>query len=339
MYTKDWFKGKRITVMGLGLHGGGLGVAKWLLRVGAKITVTDLKTRQELERSVRELEKERAAGGRRRATFRMYRPKYVFGRHDESDFKNSDMVIRNPAVRRDNKYLRLAERNEIPVETEAALFMLLCPFPVIAVTGTKGKSTTVTLLGEIFARHDSRTVVGGNIRISQFNALDRLLRVAQRGGKPVPVILELSSWQLEGLEKHRLSPHVSVVTNIMEDHLSAYNGLADYARAKSLILAFQDDADVAVMNQDDERVMAMGCRSRPRGATFGGRRFPFSVKALRGDGCFVRQGKIVLRDGKKVHELLPLTALRVFGEHNVPNVLAACAVAYVTGVPDRKSVV
>ncbi len=238
-------------------------------------------------------------------------------------------------MRRDNKFLRLAERNRVPVETEAALFMLLCPFPVTAVTGTKGKSTTVTLLGEIVSRYDSRTVVGGNIRISQFDSLDKLLRAAKRGDKSVPVILELSSWQLEGLEQHRLSPHVGAVTNIMEDHLNAYSGLADYTRAKSLILAFQNSSDVAVVNQDDERVVAMGQRNRPQGATFAGRRFPFSVKALRGDGCFVRQKKIVLRDGRNVREVLPLSALQISGEHNVPNVLAACAVAYVMGIPVR----
>jgi UDP-N-acetylmuramoylalanine--D-glutamate ligase len=147
------------------------------------------------------------------------------------------------------------------------------------------------------------------------------------------VILELSSWQLEGLEKHRFSPHISVVTNIMEDHLNSYRGMSDYVRAKSLILAYQSADDFAVINLDDPRVAAMGERNRPRGASFAGRRFPFSMKALRGDGCFVRAKKIVLRRQGKVSEVLPLSSLRLAGEHNVPNVLAACAAASVMGVP------
>jgi len=332
MYTKDWFRGKKVTVMGLGLHGGGLGISKWLVKAGAKVTVTDLKSRQELRKSVDALQKSRSPKAQKS---RSYRPKLVLGRHDEKDFKTADLVIRNPAVRRDNKFLRLAERNGVPVETEAALFLLMCPFPVTAITGTKGKSTATALLAEIVRRHDDRTVLGGNIRISPFDSLDKLLRAAKRGDKPIPVILELSSWQLEGLEKHRFSPHVGVVTNIMEDHLNAYTGMVDYARAKSLILAYQTVSDFAVINLDDPRVVAMGSRNKPRGASFAGCRFPFSRKSLRGDGCFVRGGKIVIRSDKKIHELLPLSALRIAGEHNVPNVLAACAAAYVMGVPLR----
>ncbi len=336
MYTKEWFKNRKVTVMGLGLHGGGLGISKWLVRAGARVTVTDLKSRQELKKSVDALE--RMAGrreGGKAGRVSIKPPRFVLGKHVEADFRNADMVIRNPGVRRDNKFLRVAERAGVQVETEAALFVLMCPFPITAVTGTKGKSTTVTLLGDIAMRHDKRTVVGGNIRISQYDALDKLLRAAKRGEKPIPVVLELSSWQLEGLEKHRVSPHIGVVTNIMEDHLNAYSGMADYARAKSLILAFQGSGDVAVVNQDDERVVSMGQRNRPRGASFSGRRFPFSVKALRGDGCFVRQGSIVLREGGKIKTLLPLSALNIAGEHNVPNVLAACAAAHVMGISHK----
>ncbi|MFH1046764.1 MAG: UDP-N-acetylmuramoyl-L-alanine--D-glutamate ligase [Patescibacteria group bacterium] len=325
MYTKDWFKGKKVTVMGLGLHGGGLGVTKWLLRAGAKVTVTDLKSKLELEKSIRDLA--------RLKTVRQ--PKYVLGRHDERDFTTADLVIRNPAVRRDNPYLLAAERHDVPVETEAALFILLCPFPVTAVTGTKGKSTTVTLLGDIMRQHDERTVIGGNIRISQFDSLDRLLAAARRGERPIPVVLELSSWQLEGLEKHHFSPHIGVVTNIMEDHLNAYSGMADYARAKSLVIAYQSSHDIAIINQDDARVATMGERRRPAGAKFRGRRFPFSVRPLRGDGCFVRQGKLIIRDGRKETSLLSLSDLLISGQHNVPNVLAACAAAYMSGVPTK----
>lgn len=339
MYDREWFRGKKVTVMGLGLHGGGLGVAKWLVRNGAKVTVTDLKTRQELKRQVEELEGGSRKSGKEReeleAGSRVYSPRFVLGRHDEEDFRGADMVIRNPAVRKDNKFLKIAEQKGIPVETDISLFFALCPYSITAVTGTKGKSTTTVLLGEIAKRHDRKTVIGGNIRISPFGFLDRLFALAERGRKGPPIVLEVSSWQLEGLEHLRLSPHVAVVTNIMEDHLNAYSGMAEYARAKSLILAYQTEADFAVVNADDPKVVGMGKGRRPSGAKFEGRRFPFSVKARRGDGCFVRGGKIIIQDEGKRHELLPLSALKLAGGHNVSNALAACAASYLMGVPVR----
>jgi UDP-N-acetylmuramoylalanine--D-glutamate ligase len=334
MYSKEWFHGKRITVMGLGLHGGGLGVAKWLLRAGAKLTITDLKSRIELDKSIVALNKEYATLREKRADrLKVWQPRYVLGQHAERDFNTADLVIRNPAVRRNNKYLLLAERRGIPVETEAALFLLLCPFSATVITGTKGKSTVTALLGEIVRRHDSRAVIGGNIRISPFDFLDRLLRVAEKGGRPIPVILELSSWQIEGLEHHRFSPHISIITNLLEDHLNSYSGMADYARAKSLIFAYQTAADWSIINFDDQLVCSMMNGIGLKNASFQGQRFPFSLRVLRGRGCFVRRGKIILRDAGRDHEILSLSDLRLKGEHNVPNVLAACATAYIMGVP------
>lgn len=324
--------------MGLGLHGGGLGIAKWLLRAGARLTVTDLKSSHDLKQSVASLNKEYVVLKKRVSrAVKTWRPKYVLGRHVEGDFKTAELVIRNPAVRRNNKYLMLAQQRRIPVETEAALFLLLCPFPVTAITGTKGKSTTTALLGEIAKQYDARTVIGGNIRISPFDALDRLLRLAaRRVGRPVPVILELSSWQLEGLEQHRFSPHIGVVTNVLEDHLNTYSGLDEYARAKSLIIAYQTTDDWAILNLADKRVAALGAKIRPSHSSFAGQRFPFSHQQIfRGSGCFVRQGKIIILDHGQERELLPLSALRLSGEHNVSNVLAACAAAYVMGIPIR----
>ncbi len=335
MYDREWFSGKKVTVMGLGLHGGGLGVAIWLVRHGARVTVTDLKSRQELKAPVEALE--RAARERREARpgYRIFTPKFVLGRHEQDDFRGADLIIRNPAVRKDNRFLKLAERRGIPVETDISLFLVLCPFSVTAVTGTKGKSTTTALLGEMAKRHDPKAVLGGNIRISPFGFLDRLFALAERGRKGPPVVLEASSWQLEGLERHRLSPHVGVVTNIMEDHLNSYSGMAEYVRAKSLILAYQAPDDFAVVNADDAAVMRMGRGRRPAGAVFGGRRFPFSVRSLRGDGCFVRGGQIVIRDEDREIPVMPLSAVRLAGSHNVGNITAACAAAYLMGIPVR----
>ncbi|MFC1639053.1 Mur ligase family protein [Patescibacteria group bacterium] len=354
MNTPDWYNNKKVTVMGLGRHGGALGVAKWLAARGARLIVTDLKGEDELRPSVAELE--RAVKKARAAGVRVPKVRYALGRHDEADFRNVDLVYRNPAVRRNNKYLKLARKSGAAVETEASLFMQLCPYPVTAITGTKGKSTTTALLAEMARRHDRRTAVGGNIRISPFSFLDRLLRAFERGDKPMPVILEMSSWHLEGLEQHRLSPHIAVVTNIREDHLNTYDGLHDYVKAKSIILAYQGADDVAVTNEDDPRVarMGRGKGSWPRDGRFGGRRFGFSRRDRGGNGCYVRGGQVRVREGgpstvQQVHgrtrfarsgqatetALFPLSSVRLRGEHNVENVLAATAAARAMGLPKR----
>jgi UDP-N-acetylmuramoylalanine--D-glutamate ligase len=325
----EWFRDKRVTVMGLGTLGGGVGVAKWLLRHGARVTVTDLRDEHALAASIAELDRAYRAAKKKRPG--VHRPAFVLGRHDDALFSAADMVIRNPAVPREHPLLAVADRHGVPVDMDVSVFLALCPFPVIGVTGTKGKTTTTSLLADICRAHDPRTVVGGNIRISPLDSLDRLMSLARhRDAVPVPVVLELSSWQLEGLERRRMSPHVAVVTNIMEDHLNRYSGMADYARAKGIILRYQVAGDVAVLNADDRRVAAMG---KGRGALGKGRKAWFSTMRLRADGCWIERGRIMLRERGKVSAVMPLSEVRLPGEHNRGNVLAAIAAARAYGIP------
>jgi len=316
--------------MGLGTLGGGLGVARWLLRHGARLTVTDLRDRHALAGSVEALEKEYARRRRGRKGI-VYKPRYVLGRHEPADFSGADMVVRNPAVPREHELLRLARRRKIAVETDISLFFRLCPFPITAVTGTKGKSTTTALLGAMVRRHDSRTVIGGNIRISPFDHLDGLLAAAGQDVPP-PVVLELSSWQLEGLVPHRLSPHIGVLTNIMEDHLNRYRDLDDYARAKATIVAYQRRQDIGVFNADDARVRKIAAQGRGRRKP-AGRRFWFGSRVRSGDGCYLDRGHIVIRDRGVRRRVMPVSGLPLPGSHNVSNVLAACAAAHHLGIP------
>jgi len=336
MFTVDWFRDKRVTVMGLGIHGGGVGIAKWLRRHGAKVTATDLRDQHALASSIEELERTYLEEVRTIGKHRMHRIRYVLGAHPEELFTDADMVIRNPAVPRDHRLLSLAKKNGVPVESDISLFFMLCPFPIAGVSGTKGKTTTTTMLAAMCKEKDSRTVIGGNIRISPLDKLDRLLALAEKKRTaPPPIVLELSSWQLEGLERHRMSPHVGVITTIVEDHLDRYADMDDYARAKELCVAFQQKGDVAVLNADNERTAAIGTwHGLIKDAPNAGRRLWFSVRPLgKGDGCYLSGGKIMLKEGKVRVSVAPVSSIKLPGDHNRSNVLAAVAAAHAMGVP------
>src|SRR5215217_8178671 len=228
----DGFLGQRVTVMGLGTRGGGVGVARFLAEQGAIVTVTDGKTAEELAQPMGEL-----AG---------LPIRYVLGGHEERDFTpaGADMVVRNPGVRRTSPLLRLAQESGVAIEMEMSLFFRLCPAPIIGITGTKGKTTTATLCAAMLSAWDERTVLAGNMGVS---ALAQLPRITPE----TPVVLEVSNWQLEALDEHRLSPQIAVLTNISEDHLDTYDGFADYAATKRSITRHQRPEHWLVVNADD----------------------------------------------------------------------------------------
>ncbi len=280
------FKNKRVTVMGLGLHGGGVGVAKFFVKQGAKVLVTDLKTRKELKESIKALTRSTSSG----------QVKYVLGRHRAEDFKNTDLIIKNPAVPKDSKYLKIARKNKVPIETDIGLFFELCPSKkIIGITGTKGKSTTATLIAKLLkARY--KVVLAGNIRASVLEKLPR--------GKNTIVVLELSSWQLEDLKQHKKSPHIAVMTNIMPDHLNRHTGMRDYIEAKKLIFKFQKPEDFLILNNDDKVV----------------REFAKETKA-----------QVISYSKKQAVKYLKHTKL--LGEHNLSNISAAATVAKLFKIP------
>src|SRR5690349_14836636 len=223
-------RGKRALVMGLGIHGGGLGVARFLAGQGADVTVTDMRGSEALAPSLDAL-----AG---------LPIRYVLGEHREQDFREADLVIRNPGVPRESRYLQIARAAGAAIEMEMTLFFRLCPGPILGITGTKGKTTTTLLAGAMLREQYPDTIVAGNLRVSAIEALPRITA-------GTPVVLELSSWQLEGLGEAQLSPRYACVTNLSPDHLNRYGSMADYAEAKRQILAHQPPGAVAVLNYDD----------------------------------------------------------------------------------------
>lgn len=230
-------RGKRALVMGLGVHGGGLGAARWLLRQGAQVRVTDMAGPEALSVSVAALDQAAAALNTSVA--------YTLGEHRPEEFAGADLVVANPAVRPGSPWLAHAAAAGVPVETEMTLFFRRCRGPIFGVTGTKGKTTTALMLAAMLRERHPDTVVAGNLRVSALEALDDI-------GETTPVVLELSSFQLERLGAAGLSPRYSLVTNLSADHLNWHGSLEAYAAAKRQIYWHQSPDDVVALNGADD---------------------------------------------------------------------------------------
>ncbi|MCX6747502.1 MAG: UDP-N-acetylmuramoyl-L-alanine--D-glutamate ligase [Candidatus Nomurabacteria bacterium] len=229
---KEFFKGKRVTVVGLGLLGKRLGDIAFLAECGADVTVTDLKTADELAPSIKKLGKYKNI-------------KYSLGGHTFDDFEKKDFILKGQGVPLDSPYIAYANKNCIPIEMDESLFMKLAPeVMVIGITGTRGKSTTTMLIYEILKSAGLRVHLGGNIKGT---AALPLLSEVKAGDIAV---FELSSWQLQGFGEAELYPHISVFTNFMPDHLNYYNNdLKKYFLDKSYIYKFQNPKNFLVLGE------------------------------------------------------------------------------------------
>ncbi len=308
MATADDLRGKRVTLVGLGVLGGGVGVARWLAGQGAHVTVTDMRDATDLAASMQDL-------ADLPVTFHL-------GGHDVSDFlpEGADLVVRNPGVPRNSQYLRAARDHGVPIEMEMSLFFRACPARVIGVTGTKGKTTVSTLIGEMLTRWNPDSTVAGNMGISALAALDRI-------EPDTPVVIELSSWQLEAMDEHGLGPAIAVLTNIHEDHLTAYDGYEDYAQTKRSIGRHlgPDDAMVYNADQADTRKVANETRARL---------LPFGSAVPDGDGAWVEGDTLHVRWEGAEHAFDRPGQLLLAGPTGAANALAAVAAAVARGVPD-----
>ena len=286
---------KRVTIMGLGSFGGGVGLARYLAMQGARVTVTDLQTADKLSNSLKAL-----AG---------LPICFVLGEHRDADFTDADVVFVNPAVPLTSRYLDLARRHGVALDSEINLFVRQCRGRVIGITGSVGKSTTTSLLGSILRLHDARTLVGGNLGGSLLPHLDEIT-------PDTLVALELSSFQLEHLAWQCYSPPVAMVLNLTPNHLDRHGTMAAYQEAKEGILAYQTPADTAILNWDDAIVRQMA-RHTP------GRRLFYSMEEGVDEGVY-RQGDAVIYASGGSHTVLCHAADVVLqGEHNLGNAAAA----------------
>jgi UDP-N-acetylmuramoylalanine--D-glutamate ligase len=221
------FKNKKVLVMGLGLNGGGVGVAKFFYKQGAKVLVTDLKTKEQLKDSLQKL--------------KGLKIEYALGGHKEEDFKNADLIIKNPDVPNSSPYLEVARKHGVQIETDVTLFFKLSGAFIIGVTGTKGKSTTASLIFHLLKTKYHNVFLAGNIGVSPLEILPKI----KKGDY---VVLELSSFELENLKQ---SPDIAVITNVFPDHLNRYANMQEYVEAKKAIFKYQNKNDYLLLNKED----------------------------------------------------------------------------------------
>lgn len=306
--------------MGLGVHGGGLGVARWLLRQGAQVTITDTASAERLAQPLAALaEAEHASGSHIR---------YVLGEHREEDFTSHDLLVVNPAVPPSSPWLALARRAGVRIETEMTLFLRHCPGPVLGITGTKGKTTTTLLTGAMLRQQYPDTVVAGNLRVSALEALEQVT-------PHTPVVLELSSFQLVGLGEAGLSPPYACVTNFSPDHLNYHGTLEEYRHAKQQIFLHQAAGGVLVIQHELLEQAGQGDDGAQRFAWGGvvlppaSRLIPFSAQPGSTADCRPNeQGQVLCRG----EYLLDVQDIQLAGAHNRENVLAAAALAHSFGI-------
>lgn len=313
MLQASFFKGKRITVFGLGLNMGGIGTVKFLAAEGAReIIVTDIKSRSELAPALEKLSQYK------NVTF-------VLGQHRPEDFTRVDMVIKNPVIPWTNEYVRIAEKHHVPVEMDASIFFALCKAPIIGITGTKGKTTTATLIAHILEQAKKRVVKVG---IGQVGVLGMLASVTPES----VVVFELSSWRLSALGRLKKSPALAVLTNIYPDHLNYYKTMEAYKGDKKNIFLFQRTQDTLVANFDDMAVREMTEDARGAVVWFS------EGNDIDGNGVWIEDGHICIRYLGEIKKLFPLAEIRLKGEHNVANILAAVATLLAYGLTPKQIV-
>jgi len=288
--------GKQILVIGLARTGSEC--ARFLAQRGARVWVTDRRTAADLKSEIESLE---GLGVH-----------YRLGGEEAAWLDGLDYVIPSPGVSQGNTLLQQAAAQGIPVIGEIELAYRFFNAPLMAITGTNGKSTTTTLIGEMIKASGQKAFVGGNLGAPFVGAL---------GENWDWGVLEISSFQLEWIDKFR--PRIAVLLNVTEDHLDRYASFADYRAAKERIFEAQTGDDVAIINRDDPLVWEMRDRIKARAISFGFSETP--------EGVFVAGGEIVWRAAAR-EERFSLNHAKLQGVHNLENMMAAVAAAKCAGV-------
>ncbi|MGA2856705.1 MAG: UDP-N-acetylmuramoyl-L-alanine--D-glutamate ligase [Candidatus Sulfotelmatobacter sp.] len=302
-------KDKRVLVVGLGKSG--VASALFLKKHGARVTVSDTKSGDELRNEIPMLLDHGIT--------------VETGGHGERTFRGQDLIVVSPGVPVDAPPLVQARSLGGSVIGEIELAAQFLPGPIVAITGSNGKTTTTTLAGEVMTAGGFPTLVGGNIGTPAIS-------LAERAQPETVIVLEVSSFQLETIQTFR--PKVAVVLNVTPDHLDRHRTFEVYADAKARIFENQLGSDFAVLNADDPTCVTMAARTKAQV-------FWFSRQKEVPQGAWVREDNIVFRDARSEsktpqREIMQVSEIPLKGAHNLENVLAAVCVGMLMGCPPEK---
>lgn len=286
--------GKRVLVVGLGRSG--VASALFLKSHGARVTVSDAKSEEQLREEIPALLDQGIA--------------VETGGHGERTFQNQDLIVVSPGVPVDAAPIAQARALGQPVIGEIELAAAFLAGPIVGITGSNGKTTTTTLIGEILAAGGLKTLVGGNIGTPAIS-------LVERASPETVIVLEVSSFQLETIRSFR--PKIGIVLNVTPDHLDRHRTFEAYVDAKARLFENQQAEDFAVLNADDPTCVQMAGRTRAQV-------FWFSRKREVEQGAFVHKGAVLFRRGGAQQEVMLASEIPLKGAHNLENVLAAvCA--------------
>ena len=296
--------GKRALVVGLGKSG--VASALFMKAHGARVTVSDTKSGDELRNEIPVLLDHGIT--------------VETGGHGDRTFRGQDLIVVSPGVPVDAPPLVQARSLGETVIGEIELAAQFLPGPIVAITGSNGKTTTTTLTGEIMTAAGFPALVGGNIGTPAIS-------LAERAKHETIIVLEISSFQLETIQTFR--PKVAVVLNVTPDHLDRHRTFEAYTDAKARVFENQQGSDFAVLNADDPTCVAMGTRTHAQV-------FWFSRQKEVQHGAWVRDGNILFRDSNGQREILEVSEIPLKGAHNLENVLAAVCAGALMGCAPQK---
>jgi UDP-N-acetylmuramoylalanine--D-glutamate ligase len=295
---------KRVLIVGLGQSG--MAAARFVKSKGARVTVSDTKTLEELKDKIPLLLEEGIA--------------VETGPHSERTFQNQDLIVVSPGVPLDALPAQQASSLGAKVIGEIELAAQFFPGWILAITGSNGKTTTTALTGQVVKNGGFPTVVGGNIGTPAIS-------LVEEATEDTVAVLEVSSFQLETIRTFR--PHIAVVLNITPDHLDRHGTFDAYRDAKARLFENQQANDFAVLNADDPRSAELRTRTRAQV-------FWFSRKQVPNQGAYVSEGRIFFHDANGRREIMPVSDISLAGAHNLENVLAAVCAGVLSDVEPRR---
>ncbi|MGC8981716.1 MAG: UDP-N-acetylmuramoyl-L-alanine--D-glutamate ligase [Minisyncoccia bacterium] len=305
------FEGKKILIFGLGILGGGVSTVKWFSQIkGVKLRITDLKDKEGLKESLKKLKGINA--------------KYILGRHRKEDIDWADVIVVNPGVSINNKFIKYAFKKNKVVVNDLFIFFNLAKSDIIAITGTRGKTTTSNWIFHFLKNLKGRKVyLGGN---QPENPLLKILPKTKPGDIS---IIEVSSFQLEFCNKKidKNFPKLAIITNIYKDHLNRYKSMKEYVRQKVNIFLNQGKDDYLILNKDNKWTDYI-LKFKPRSKILF-----LSKNPIKNDGVYLKDNFIYIRfNGKEKKVLSGKNFIEKYGEHNLYNLMNAILAAYIFGL-------